>query len=120
MNKKHEFLRRLAALCLLLVLAGTPAGAVLNTMTSLPAEAASATKVVVLDPGHGGKERGACYYGMKEKDLNLKIAKYGQAALSQYANVRVVMTRASCRTGIVWAWVNTYSASGAIRWLSSR
>ena len=95
MNKKHEFLRRLAALCLLLVLAGTPAGAVLNTMTSLPAEAASATKVVVLDPGHGGKEKGACYYGMKEKDLNLKIAKYCQAALSQYANVRVVMTRSS-------------------------
>lgn len=30
--------------------------------------------VIYLDPGHGGNETGAYYYGVAEKDLNLKIS----------------------------------------------
>ena len=31
-------------------------------------------KLVVIDPGHGGSDSGAAYAGIREKDLNLKIA----------------------------------------------
>ena len=65
--------------------------------TAMTADAAAKTRVVVLDPGHGGWEKGACYYGMQEKVLNLKIARYCQAELNTYANVKVVMTRTSDR-----------------------
>ena len=64
---------------------------------TVTADAAVKTRVVVLDPGHGGGEKGACYYGMQEKVLNLKIAKYCQAELARYANVKVIMTRTSDR-----------------------
>ena len=30
---------------------------------------------VVLDPGHGGSEYGACAFGLREKDINLQISK---------------------------------------------
>lgn len=32
-------------------------------------------KVIVIDPGHGGQDPGAIANGLKEKDINLKIAK---------------------------------------------
>lgn len=82
------------------ILAGTAGAGILpgQALLEQPAEAAAVTKVVVLDPGHGGWEKGATYYGMEEKTLNLKIARYCQAALLRYANVRVVMTRSSDTT----------------------
>ena len=49
--------------------------------------------VVVLDPGHGGKDGGANGNGAKEKDLNLKIAKYCKKYLEQQENIKVYMTR---------------------------
>lgn len=49
--------------------------------------------VIVLDPGHGGSESGACYGGLVEKDVNLKVAYYCKAALEQYGGVTVYMTR---------------------------
>ena len=64
---------------------------------TVTADAAEKTRVIVLDPGHGGREKGACYYGLQEKVLNLKIAKYCQAELAGYANVKVIMTRTSDR-----------------------
>ena len=36
---------------------------------------ASAGKMVVLDPGHGGRDNGAKWGGVAEKDLNLDVAK---------------------------------------------
>ena len=50
--------------------------------------------VVALDPGHGGSDPGASGNGLVEKDVNLKIAKYCQAAL-QRAGVSVFMTRSN-------------------------
>lgn len=49
-------------------------------------------RVVVIDPGHGGKESGAVYEGVKEKDLNLKIAKLLQRQL-EAEGIKVYMTR---------------------------
>ena len=50
--------------------------------------------VVVLDPGHGGKDSGAVgVNGVYEKNLTLKIAQYCKAELEQYNGVTVYMTR---------------------------
>lgn len=50
------------------------------------------TWTVVLDPGHGGKDPGACANGLKEKDLALDLALRIRAHL-RANGVRVVMTR---------------------------
>ena len=50
--------------------------------------------VVVLDPGHGGYDSGACYAGLQEKDITLKVAKYCRDYLvTNYENIEVYMTR---------------------------
>ena len=36
---------------------------------------AGSFKRVVIDPGHGGKDKGAVWGGVRESDLNLKVAK---------------------------------------------
>ena len=51
--------------------------------------------VVALDPGHGGSDPGAGYGGLREKNLTLSIARYCREALSQYRDIKVVMTRDS-------------------------
>lgn len=52
--------------------------------------------VVVLDPGHGGKDHGACENGAKEKDINLAVAKKLQSLIGkELKNVDVVMTRST-------------------------
>ncbi|MBR1598708.1 MAG: N-acetylmuramoyl-L-alanine amidase [Lachnospiraceae bacterium] len=48
---------------------------------------------IALDPGHGGEEKGADYYGEREKDINWRIAKLVEEGLSRYDNVNVVLTR---------------------------
>lgn len=61
----------------------------------LPATTAKAAEdvIVVLDPGHGGKDSGASANGLVEKELNLKIAKACKSELEQYNGVTVYMTR---------------------------
>ena len=49
--------------------------------------------VIALDPGHGGEETGAEYYGIQEKDINLKMAELVKQELEQYQNVKVILTR---------------------------
>lgn len=54
-------------------------------------------RTFVIDPGHGGSQAGAQYFGIKEKDLNLKASKVLQKELiSQGA--KVVMTRSNDKT----------------------
>ena len=53
----------------------------------------SGNVVVVLDPGHGGKDPGTAHNGLVEKDLNLKIAQYCKNELKEYTGVTVYMTR---------------------------
>lgn len=52
----------------------------------------SGSKVVVLDPGHGGKDPGAVFNGCKEKDYNLDISLRCEAILKS-KGVNVHMTR---------------------------
>ena len=53
---------------------------------------ASAFTTVVIDAGHGGKDPGANWYGVKEKTLCLDTAKRLETALKK-AGIRVIMTR---------------------------
>ena len=49
--------------------------------------------VIALDPGHGGEEDGAYYYGKKEKDINYAIAVKVKQLLEAYEGVTVILTR---------------------------
>ncbi|MDE5791827.1 MAG: N-acetylmuramoyl-L-alanine amidase, partial [Muribaculaceae bacterium] len=52
--------------------------------------------VVVIDAGHGGNDTGAIDNGVKEKDINLSVAKYLQEDLQKkIKGVKVVMTRSN-------------------------
>ncbi|XBO86405.1 N-acetylmuramoyl-L-alanine amidase [Bacillus licheniformis] len=53
-------------------------------------------KKVWLDAGHGGTDPGASGYGLKEKDIVLKIVKYAKSYLeANYKNVQVKLTRST-------------------------
>lgn len=50
--------------------------------------------VLVIDPGHGGKDPGAVGSFAKEKDINLAVAlEFGKLVEQQHADVKVVYTR---------------------------
>jgi N-acetylmuramoyl-L-alanine amidase len=50
-------------------------------------------KTIVVDPGHGGKDPGAISpSGLREKEINLKVAKYLEAELRK-RGFRVILTR---------------------------
>ncbi len=51
-----------------------------------------AGRTIVLDPGHGGEQAGACYFGVREADVNLAIGRELAARLTA-AGANVVMTR---------------------------
>lgn len=67
-------------------------------------EEAEATKkrVVVLDPGHGGKESGAYAVhngkAYKEEEINWKIANYTMQELSKYDDIEVHLTKTKNQT----------------------
>lgn len=51
-------------------------------------------KTIVLDPGHGGKDPGASYHGIMEKDINLDIALRVKKLLNNYDSaLKVLLTR---------------------------
>lgn len=63
---------------------------------AIPASAAEkeAGFTIVIDAGHGGKDIGATDNGVREKDINLGVAKQLSAMLKKkMKNVKVVMTR---------------------------
>ena len=49
--------------------------------------------VIVLDPGHGGGDPGAISGGIREDQVNFKIASYLKQYLEQYKDVKVYLTR---------------------------
>ena len=51
--------------------------------------------VVVLDPGHGGSDPGAANsrFGLRESEINYKIAIYAKEELEKYEGVKVYLTR---------------------------
>ena len=61
-------------------------------LSDLALASSGAKTVVVLDPGHGGKDNGARWYGISEKTLNLDVAKRVESLLKK-KGITVVMTR---------------------------
>lgn len=52
-------------------------------------------KIVVLDPGHGGKDSGTTYNGLKEAEINYKISKYTKSYIENHSKIKVHITRDS-------------------------
>jgi len=51
--------------------------------------------IVVIDPGHGGRDPGTSHYGVAEKDVVLSISHMVMELLDQNPNIRAYMTRNS-------------------------
>lgn len=64
-----------------------------GNVSAAAASEAAQKLTIALDPGHGGTENGACYYGIKEKEADLKVAQLVKRELEQYEGVAVVLTR---------------------------
>ncbi len=64
------------------------------TIFSLESLHAQGVKVIIIDPGHGGKFPGAQYKGTLEKDLNLKVAlKLGAIIKENHPDIKIIYTR---------------------------
>ena len=76
--------------CLLLLF-----GVALGTTPLLAQDNGAGVRIIVIDAGHGGKAfPGAVYGGVKEKDINLKVAlKLGALIERELPTVKVVYTR---------------------------
>jgi N-acetylmuramoyl-L-alanine amidase len=55
-------------------------------------------RTIVLDPGHGGSDRGVQAEGLAEKDLTLALARQLQQELQRRLRARVVLTRTEDQT----------------------
>lgn len=56
--------------------------------------AASGDRIIIIDPGHGGSQPGACLRsGLKEKDVALKLARFTAAEIDARDGFRAVLTR---------------------------
>lgn len=63
-------------------------------ISAMAQDGGRAVKTIVIDAGHGGAYPGAVYGGVKEKDINLKIAlKLGALIEKELPGVKVVYTR---------------------------
>lgn len=60
---------------------------------SLAQQLGLGVKTIVIDPGHGGKDPGAMAFGLKEKDIVLKVAQKLAKHLKQTTSYQVVLTR---------------------------
>lgn len=78
---------KILILCLLLL--------AIQFKLSSPLFSAGKLDVVVIDPGHGGKDPGTIgLNGSKEKDINLSVAlKFGQLIQTSFPNVKIILTR---------------------------
>lgn len=55
---------------------------------------AGALKTIIIDPGHGGEDTGAIGpSGVKEKDINLEIAKKLEKLISRKTGIKAILTR---------------------------
>ena len=64
--------------------------------TAVSRSSGSRSKTVIIDPGHGGRDKGAVWGGVRESDLNLKTAFKLEYYLKK-AGYKVVLTRRSDR-----------------------
>ncbi len=54
--------------------------------------------IVVIDPGHGGSQPGASYYGVVEKDLNMKLLEFIKPHTQENTKVKYYFTRHTDQT----------------------
>ena len=108
-NMKHRTMKRLLSAVLMTAMLCTALPANLTE-----AKAASGNDMVIaIDPGHGGAASGASYGGIKEKDVNLTIAKYIKTYLEDYECVQVYMTRETDVDVVLSKRVSDAVAAGA-------
>ncbi len=72
-----------------------PPGSASGGALSLAQQLGLRVKTIVLDPGHGGKDPGAIAYGLKEKDIVLKVAKRLAPLLEEKLGCKVILTRST-------------------------
>jgi N-acetylmuramoyl-L-alanine amidase len=88
--------------------------AMLFPFAAVTAERTSANQIVVIDPAHGGIDRGVKLSDKEwEKDVTLKIALQMQKYLQEGGNIRVRLSRTADRDVSVSERLKTVSASGA-------
>lgn len=73
----------------------TTLACLLPTAWATAAEADATPFVVVLDPGHGGKDYGAIGKVTNEKTINLEVGLKIRKMLAEYSGIEVVMTRST-------------------------
>ncbi|MCR4815162.1 MAG: N-acetylmuramoyl-L-alanine amidase [Lachnospiraceae bacterium] len=88
LNKHNTIKMILTAVLLITVLFS-----VFSPLTVTAAPAKDNPVVVVIDAGNGGKSTGCEYFDLKEKDLNLAVAKSVKSYLERFDNVKVLLTR---------------------------
>jgi len=59
----------------------------------VPSNWSGKKKIIVIDPGHGGRDPGAIANGLKEKDVNLRFAKALKKLLEKDPRFKVYLTR---------------------------
>ncbi len=59
----------------------------------IPKKWSGRKKIIVIDPGHGGKDPGAIANGLREKDINLLFAKRLKRILEKDPRFKVYLTR---------------------------
>lgn len=76
-------------------------------------------KKIYVDPGHGGTDSGAVgLNGLKEKDVNLKVATALKNCLTEYGNATVKMSRTGDTTVSLSSRVTDANNWGANRFIS--
>ncbi len=93
--------------------------AILFPLSAVPAERASANRIVAIDPAHGGADRGVKLSDKEwEKDVTLKIALQMQKDLQEDGDIRVRLTRTTDRDMSVSERIKNVSAAGAGTFIS--
>jgi N-acetylmuramoyl-L-alanine amidase len=59
----------------------------------VPKSFAGRKRIIVIDPGHGGHDPGAMANGLREKDINLKVALKLKSLLEKDSRFKVYLTR---------------------------
>lgn len=76
-------------------------------------------KKIFVDPGHGGTDSGAVGpTGLKEKDVNLRVATVLRNSLVEYGGATVLMSRTGDQTRSLTQRTNQANAWGAHRFIS--
>src|SRR3990170_5547430 len=92
LNYKFQIVNVFLASCILHLASAFPAHPFFTPAKSITKS--HTLNTIVIDPGHGGEDTGAIGpSGIKEKDINLGIAKRLEKLIFQKMNVKVILTR---------------------------